>query len=282
MRTVASLLLAALLATSCSANTADVGVVCVEESFAFEGLVVAGSGAGLPLMRALANAWQDTSGADAVHVAESIGSSGAAVAVGDGAVQVGVLSRDPRAEELARVSQSFPLVETLVVFAAGEDVPTRNLSRAELVSLYAGETRTWSDGTPVVLVVREDGDSAMMRIQAAWPDVYAAMVEARERGTAIVSVTDQDTVHTIATVPGAIGPTDLGLVTLSEESLVALSVDGVSPSWIAHDAGRYQPRRALHLVIGEDPRAEAFVRFALALGRDSLFAASGYRRMEVR
>jgi phosphate transport system substrate-binding protein len=229
-----SLITLTALAAGCSASgppEAPAGAVCEVPSVAHEGLVLAGSGSNLPLARRLAAVFTRETGV-AVGVPGSIGTSGAVAAVRDGAVDVGLASRDLLPREAHEV-HATALARTPLAFYAA--VPEgREISREALIDLYLGRTTTWSGGQPVVLLVREEGDSGNAVIAASFPRLYRAMESARRDGRAMVQRTDHDMWVALRDVPGALGYLDTGIVALDGLPLRALRVDGVAaehPSW---------------------------------------------------
>jgi hypothetical protein len=108
-------------------------------------------------------------------------------------------------------------------------VRSEALSLEALASLYRGDPATWEDGSPVVLLVREVGDSSEQAIAATSPGLAQALAQARGEGRALVLTTDQEMVRALSTIPGAVGYTDLGLVRLGGSASRLLRLEGEAP-----------------------------------------------------
>jgi len=196
-----------------------------------------------------------------VHVAASIGSSGAVRAVADGAVDVGLLSRPLRDDERALGLVDYPLPTELphAVVASGAD-PASTLTRAELIDLLLARRQTWPDGSPAVVLLRESSDSGNQLIRAHWPEVGQAIDAALAAGYWFVCHTDQEMRDELLRIPGALGFLDTLTIRLESLPLRPLEIDGVAPSDLA-----WPLDKRLSLLTGPSPSpaAEQLVRFVL-------------------
>lgn len=219
---------------------------CAEPPPRFVGTLVAGSGANLPLVRLLLD---DLVAAGEVRVAESIGSSGAVAALRDGAIDVGLLSRPLREREHSATWSVVPIASSPVVWAAHPGVGGPEGVEVRLLQdIYAGRVGTWPSGTPAVPIVREAGDSGLEVLRQTWPELVAEVDAARERGFGLLAITDAEARQMLEQVPGAVGPTDLGMLSASHSPAVPLVVGGIDPSAL--------PRRTLSLVYESARRTE--------------------------
>lgn len=234
------------------------GFVCESPTAGHTGLVLAGSGSNLPLARRVAALYTVRTGLE-VTVPGSIGTAGAVAALRDGAVDVGLASRPLRPDEAADLVAT-PMARTSLAFYAA--VPDDgNVSLQTLIDLYRGDIVTWRTGQPVVLLVREEGDSGNAVIAGALPELFAAMDGARREGRAIVQSTDHEMWVALRDVPGAVGFLDAGIVALDGLGLRAIGLrdpggevlDPSSPSWPL--------RKTLFLLTSRD-RPQPFVDFA--------------------
>lgn len=180
-------------------------------------LLVAGSGVWSPILGDRSRA--------GVRISESIGSSGAVLAVLDGVIDVGLLSRPLSAREAKRPLHIFAAgTSELVFWSAALPRP----STAALSALYSGERRAWPDGTPVRLLAREPGDSGWLLICARLPELCATMRDAVLVGRAQVAWTDAEMRMLLAHVPGAVGPIDEHGVPGSDEPVGGPAQAGLS------------------------------------------------------
>lgn len=246
------------LAAGCSASgppEVPEGFVCESPRAEHEGLILAGSGSNLPLARKLARAYE-AAGNPPINVPGSIGTSGAVAAVADGAVDVGLASRPLRPGEPPLTVT--PLARTPLAFFTASPREPPALSVPALVDLYMGRATTWPGGEPVVLLVREEGDSGNAVLAAALPELHAAMESARREGRAIVQSTDHDMGVALRDVPGALGYLDVGIVALDALPLQVVPIE-INGRAIRPDAPEWPLQKTLYLLTNSE---QPFVRFA--------------------
>lgn len=212
---------------------------CLTPPELHDGTLVAGSGAGLPLVRALIAETVPTA-----RVAESIGSSGAARALADGAIDIGVVSRPLRAAEREAGLSTLAIADAPVVWATHPGVTERAVDAAFLRAVYEGEVTTWPDGLPIVPIVRETGDSGLAVLESTYPEVVAALRAARDADRGLLATSDAEALALLEEVPGAVGPSDLGLLRASGSTATALQVGAHRPQAL--------PRRTIALVWRSD------------------------------
>lgn len=244
------------------------------------GMLVAGSGAALALARRLARRWERATPGARVRVPESIGTSGATRALLDGSIDVGLASRELTEEERRAGLVATPLARSLVAFVANKEVRTAAVEQDDLVAAYDGLVTAWPDGTPLVPVVREPGDSGSLVIRAHLPKVWEAMERARVSGRGVVCRTDQEARDALLTIEGAVGPLDVGIVRLEGLPLRPLTLGGVVPDPSEALAGRYPLVRTVWLVTRGRPAGPiaGFVEAATSKEVADELAAGGYLR----
>ena len=96
----------------------------------------------MPAVRVLAFGYRDVDPSFNLHVAASIGSTGAVMAVRDGAIGVGLISRPLKNSESEGLCV-IPFASDLVVVATSPDVKVSALTSAELVKIFQGELTVW-------------------------------------------------------------------------------------------------------------------------------------------
>lgn len=233
------------------APTDDAAPACYSETLPEVDVIVAGSGSNLPLVEALLAQWPER-GAVHVLVPESIGSSGAVAALSDGVIDVGLVSRPLRPDEQRDDWAVVPFARTPVAVVrhapGGEDALTFDA----LVAIFLGEQRTWADGTPIVPILREAGDSGEAVIAAIDPSLALVMDDARAADRWQVALTDQAMRTALVETPGAIGLLDLGVVG-RDPSLAVVTLDGRHPS----DAQAWPFMKTLSIVVPEGASDDA-------------------------
>jgi phosphate transport system substrate-binding protein len=245
---------------------------------AHDALDLAGSGSNVPLARALAKAFSEQRPGKRVVVHESIGSTGGARATRDGQVDLGLVSR-----ELTREEQRFGLVvvphaRVAVVLAAHPGVPTSDVRAAELVKLYAGARKRWSDGAPVVVLQRERGDSSHLAVSQLVPGFADANDGAYRAGRWRVLYHDSTMQEALMSTDGAVGLFDLGQIVTQNLPLRVLTIDGIEPSADNVRSGRYPFAKDLAFVSLGEPHglAAELVAFARSPEGRAITLRSGY------
>jgi phosphate transport system substrate-binding protein len=236
---------------------------------------VAGSGSNIPITRALAAAFPGAPDRRPV-VHPSIGSGGGLRALLDGAIDLALVSRTlaPTERELGLVETPYARVP--VIFAVNASVPDTGLSSADLLAIFRRERTTWSDGSPIIVLQREPGDSSHRAVARHLPGFEAANDVAYERESFRVLYLDDDMRDALAATPGAVGLFGQGAVP-SELPIRGLSVDGVSPTVDNVAEGRYPLFKDLSFVSAGPPRGPAaeFVDFSHSPAGDAIISANG-------
>lgn len=241
------------------------------------GLLVAGSGANLALVRAIAARFQERRPGKHVHVPESIGTGGALRALSDGAIDLGLGSRPLKATERAAGFQELPLCRVALAPTVNSAVGIQEITLAELVAIYSGERAAWPDGTPIVPILREPGDSGNDLLIHTYPALGLAIKSALRRDLFHIAFTDQELRDSLHSIPGAIGFIDVGTIRLESLPLRALRLDGVEPP--ASGAGADYPlvRTLTFLSKGElSGEAREFVEFARSGEVADILASGGF------
>ncbi len=239
---------------------------------------LAGSGSNLPVTRALADLYHATHPGRHVIVFDSIGSTGGVMATYDDVVDIGLISRPLHDHEVALGVLTQPYARVPVVVATHIGVPDVSISIATLVDLYAGRKTTWSDGTPVVVLQRERGDSSHLAVSAAVPE-FAAVNEAayREARWRVVD-SDQAMQEALSITEGAVGLFDLGAIVLAQLPVHPLEIEHFGPSEASVQSGRYPFAKDLAFVTVDDPGGTAadFLRFTTTEQARRLLRGAGY------
>lgn len=239
---------------------------------------LAGSGSNLAITRALAEAFQAAHPDRHVVVFDSIGSTGGVHAAYDDVVDFGLVSRPLRDSEAALNLVVVPYARVPVVVAVNLGVPDDSISLPELLDIYAGRRPTWSDGTPIVVIQREPGDSGHDAVQQVLPEFAAvndlAYREARWR----VVDSDQAMQEALSITAGAVGIFDLGAIVLQRLPVRPLRIDDIEPSEASVQSRRYPFSKDLALVSLEPPvgAPAEFLRFLDGDQGRQLMRASGY------
>ena len=209
-----------------------------EETKEAEGAAISGtvSMAGSTSMEKLANAVAESFMAkypDVTVTAEFTGSSAGVEAVTAGSVDIGNSSRALKDEEKAAgVVENIVAIDGIAVIVDPANT-VKDLTKDQLISIYKGETKNWSElggaDAPIVVVGREAGSGTrgafeeLLKIE----DACAYASELDSTGAVIAKV---------ASTPGAIGYASLDAV---NETVTAVALEGVEPTVENIKAGNY-------------------------------------------
>jgi phosphate transport system substrate-binding protein len=239
---------------------------------------LAGSGSNLPLTRALAEAFESSHEGRHVVVFDSIGSTGGIHAAYDDVVDFGLVSRPLRDSEVALNLVVAPYARVPVVVAVNLGVPDDSISLTELLDIYAGRRPTWSDGTPIVVIQREPGDSGHQAVQDVLPEFAAINAAAYREARWRVVDSDQAMQEALSITAGAVGIFDLGAIVLQRLPVKPLRIDDIEPSEASVQSRRYPFSKDLAFVSLEPPvgAPAEFLRFIDGEHGRRLMRASGY------
>lgn len=199
----------AFAALGCAPAELPTEAACAEPPTRSESVVIAGTGASLPVFTVLADLWgpriEERYGRD-VEVASSIGTSGAVRALRDGVIDIGLGSRPLRPDELGSDIRELPYLRAPIRFVGHVDQAPSPMTVDVLISLLEREPTRWPTGEPLVVIQRERGDSGLAALQEQAPALYDAL-EAH-RSAAIVAYTDAEAAELLRSIPGAIALVD--------------------------------------------------------------------------
>ena len=191
---------------------------CVQPDTRPAEIVVAGSGATVPLARALVARYRQEVPTADFFVAESIGTGGALRAIDDGAIEIGLASR--RIDNPGMSVQE--VASASLRFGTSPEVDVGEVDMAFLAEAARGEA-VWPDGTPVVFIHREPGDSGVAAIARVSPELADAMADGR-RSAPVIAYTDADALHELSTIPGSLGLYDPVAAELAGAHILPLQV----------------------------------------------------------
>jgi ABC-type phosphate transport system substrate-binding protein len=98
------------------------------------------------------------------------------------------------------------------MFAASTvNLKKEKFSNEMLKAVYSGKKKKWSDGTPVIPVFRESGDSGFLTINKQMPLLYKAIKKGEAAGIGKFCYTEDEVADYLNKVAGSIGFTDTGV-----------------------------------------------------------------------
>lgn len=238
-------------------------------------LHLAGSGSDIPLVRILATAHRGRAELRPV-VHASIGSGGGVRALLDGAIDIALVSRPlkPSEEEAGLVYTPFATVP--VIIGAHLDVADEGITMGQLLEIYRGDRKEWSDGSRIVVLQREPGDSSHTLVAAATTGFAEANEAAYRDHTFRVLYHDSALQTALANTTGAIGLHGNGVDPISA-GFKALSIDGIHPGPESVANGSYPFAKQLALVTRAEAAepVKAFVAFVMSDEGQALLLEAG-------
>lgn len=277
LRRLLTLVAMAVLAAGCprEAEVPPAGTACAAPAPRPAGLLAAGSGANLALVRALAERYAAANPGSRVVVPESIGTSGAIQAVRAGAIDLGLASRPLTDAERAQGVVETPLARVAFAPTVRAELPLTDVSPQALAAMFSGRPPAgWPQDLPLAPQLREPRDTGSTMVAERFPEVGQAVEDARTRERWPTRYSDQEMRDALLTIEGAVGFLDAATPRLERLPLRSLSVGGVAPTAAEVRAGRFPLVRRLSFATLGAPSGEAarFVAFARSEAVDDLFA----------
>ncbi|MCP5267762.1 MAG: substrate-binding domain-containing protein [Zoogloeaceae bacterium] len=213
---------------------------------ATETLRIGGTGSGTALLKLLTKEYLQQYPERRIElILPTLGSSGGLRALAAGKIDIAISGRPPRADE--GQFKTLPFARTPLLFASDPARNASDFSLADIADIYAGRRTDWPDGSPIRLVLRSAFESDTITLRQTSKEMDAAMTQALQNRAGPIGENDLDTVALIGKLPGALGPTTLGLIRVLDTRLSIHSIHGVPPTVENMLAGRYPLSKRLYL-----------------------------------
>lgn len=198
-------------------------------ALAADDLVIVGTGNGVPVLKALGDAFTREHPGVSVVIPESIGSIGGIRAVGNDDYLIGRISRDLNDREIDYGLRQMVYATIPIVFFVNNSVTLTDITPAQACRIYDGTIRNWETlggGTGKIRVIlRENSDSSLLVLQAALPGFRAISLTPRSK----TILTDGATLEECAIQANAIAFGSWPDVR-NQPGVHALSLGGILPS----------------------------------------------------
>ncbi|MCR6632385.1 MAG: substrate-binding domain-containing protein [Magnetospirillum sp.] len=247
-------------------------LLCLGDAVAqAETLRVGGTGSGLAVARALFEAFRTGYPDVELWMPESVGTRGAVLGLEGGKLDVGVLQRPLRADEVPG-GRAQELCRTPFVFFVASARTDLQFSRDTLGELYAGTLA--SNLRPVL---RPEQESSTIQLLGYFPELKAPVEAARQRRGRVLALTDQDAMDAAEQSPSLVGVGALAPLVAERRRLIPVPLDGVAPSIDSLAAGHYPYASQLLLAVGPSPSAAAtaFLDFVAGPAAAAMLRANG-------
>ncbi len=245
---------------------------CAEET-----IRIGGTGVALGPMHRLAAAFEKENPHIKFRFKRSIGSSGAITSVSKGGLDIGLLSRPLKPEELELGLNEVEYAKTPFIFVSGPRVPIKNINTDEMVKLYQRKVLTWSNGEKVRIVLRPIADSDNITARKISPAMSAALDEILVREGMLLALTNQEALEIVSRTPGTFGFSTLTQVTTEKHSARILKFNGITPNLRTLSNGTYPLSHTVSIITQKPvPKALAqFINFVFSPAGAKILRKSG-------
>lgn len=242
-----------------SIHTFALSVLCASISFSAiaETVRIGGTGAALGTMQLIGDAFQKAHPEHTIKILPSLGTSGGLKALQGGALDLAVSARDVNAEEKAAGLSAYKYGTTAFIFVSQAKTPVQPLTTESIAALYSGKQASWSNGTPVRLVLRPKGDSDNKQLIKFSPEIEAAVMTAHSKSGMTLAVTDSDSADQVDKLPGAFATSTLALVLSENRNFNILPLDGIKPTTQTLADGTYPHTKDIYAVSDANASAGA-------------------------
>lgn len=262
---VAGIMAVAML-TGCGGNKT------IETAGAAKGSVATdGSTSMEKVIGGLGEAFQNETGISFTY--NPTGSGSGIKAVLEGRCDIGLSSRDLKAEEEAEGLNATVLAYDGIAIVVNPENPVEDLSLEDVAKIYTGEITNWSEvggnDVEIVLIGREAGSGTRDGFESitGTEDVCQYRQELTSTG---------DVITTVSQNPGAVGYASVASV---KETVKALTIDGVAATEATIKDGSYVVQRPFVLVTKADAAlseaAQKFYDYITSADANEIIAAAG-------
>ena len=262
MKKILTMMMVAVLALSMLAGCGNktTGSVATDGSTSMEKVI-----------GALGEAFQNDTGISFTY--NPTGSGSGIKAVQEGRCDIGLSSRDLKAEEKESGLSGTVLAYDGIAIIVNPENPVSDLSLETIAKIYTGEITNWSElggsDAEVVLIGREAGSGTRDGFESITDTEDACKYRQELTSTG-------DVITTVAQNPGAIGYASVASV---KDTVKALTVDGVAPTEETIKDGSYVVQRPFVLVTKTDAKlseaAQKFFDYITSSDANEIIAAAG-------
>lgn len=172
---------------------------------AAETLDMVGTGDGMEVLKALANGFASENLETRINIPPSVHSLGGIRAVAAGDAVLGRIARPLQEDELGFGLRVIPIFSEPTVFFAHSSANVRSLTVRQLIDIFSGAVKNWSEvggnDLRVRVVRREEADSSLLVLRTTIPGWKDLEITKHSK----VAITTQEAFDTVAKFEGAIG-----------------------------------------------------------------------------
>ena len=243
-----------------------------------ETIVVDGSTGVMPLVAALAKAYQERYPAAVVEMGKGLGTKARLQALEGGTINIALASHGLVVEELTRRGMAVhEIAKVAVVFGVNASVPVTNVTDAQICDVYAGRITSWKElGGPDIAIAPRTRPDSEVDAEVVRGKI-ACLKDLKMPDSVRMMPRSGDMAKELAATVGAVGMTTTTVVEQSRGQIRALSLNGVIPS--AENVGRktYTLTRDSFLVTRATPppAVSKFVEFVRSSTGAAVIVANG-------
>lgn len=190
-------------------------------------LMASGSGTVTSLLEAVKPALEADVPGLTLQVLPGTGTSEGVKGVISGTFDIATMTRAAKDSETSAGVEYVEIGQTAVAVFVHPDVKVTNLTKAQVIDIFAGKIKNWSEvGGPqldLVLFVRDEGDGSTQALR----ELILGDAPFPEKATVFTSQTDMQNV--VAGTPGSVGFGSWATARATGAKLKGASLDGVAP-----------------------------------------------------
>lgn len=247
-------------------------VLCGVSAAWCEELRIGGTGAGLALSHALAEAFLQGRPGDTLWIPESLGTSGGVRALAAAKLDVAVLMRPLKADEMAG-GVSFGLCRTPWAFYVQKNRDDVRLASADLTGLFLSSLPGFAKGE-VRPLLRPGSETGFIKLQEYYPHLVPLIEQARGARGAVMVLSDQEAMDAVENGPALVGFGAYAPLLAEHRPLRVVVLDGRDPAALAPDypfwAEIYMATGPQNSVLGR-----AFVEYVKSSAAAKVLRANG-------
>lgn len=218
-----------------------------ESATAAATLRMAGTGSSTGMLRQVGAKFTAATGIK-IDVVPGLGSAGAMNALADGVLDLAVPGRPLKAKESAAGMTQVAVMRTAYVIATSHRNPN-GLKSTDLAGIFTAKAPTWSDGTPIRIILRPRSDVDTPLLEQMFAGIDKALEVARGRDEVPTAATDQDNVALAERIPGSLTGTTMTQIKTEHADLRIVPIDGVEPTLANFEGGAYPFAKKLYVVV---------------------------------
>jgi phosphate transport system substrate-binding protein len=227
-----------------------------------DALRMGGMGSGMAMLPALFSAFDPQKKAT-LEVVPSLGSSGGLRALSDGALDIAVVGRELKAEEVAQGLTVAAVARTPFVLVSSKAQPG-DFKSSEMANIFGSQKSSWADGTPIKIILRPKSDTDTAALVSNFTGMAQTLEGLRQRKDIPTAATDQDNANLAESIPGSLTASTLTQILMEKRKLHFVSIDGVTPSIETFESGQYRYAKPIYFVLSAK-KTDLATRFAAFL-----------------